>query len=280
MKWKYEDRANHGKFLMIAQESLFRGRGLLNGEGEIFNTIVLNAGNAQKVTIDNITYTMPPDTILPLVANQTFCFENAEELQAWQFNRDFYCIADHDAEVSCVGFLFYGIEHPFFIRLTPEDKAGLSLIGAQCIEDMQVEDKIQGEMLRTTLKRLIIQITRIARRQTEGRCGQGGDRLEVVRKFNLLLEVHFRQQHGVQYYAEAMNKSPKTLTNHFALCHYPSPSELIRRRIILEAKRYLYFTEKSAKEVAAELGFVSAAHFSRFFKAGTGMNFSAFKELV
>jgi AraC family transcriptional regulator, transcriptional activator of pobA len=84
----------------------------------------------------------------------------------------------------------------------------------------------------------------------------------------------------VQYYAEAMNKSPKTLTNHFALCHYPSPSELIRRRIILEAKRYLYFTEKSAKEVAAELGFVSAAHFSRFFKAGTGMNFSAFKELV
>jgi AraC-like DNA-binding protein len=51
---------------------------------------------------------------------------------------------------------------------------------------------------------------------------------------------------------------------------------LIQRRIILEAKRYLYYTDKSAKEVAAELGFTSAAHFSRYFKAGAGANFSEF----
>jgi AraC-like DNA-binding protein len=101
--------------------------------------------------------------------------------------------------------------------------------------------------------------------------------MEIIRKFNLLLEVHFRTEHEVQFYAQMMNKSPKTLTNLFGLCNYPSPSELIRRRVILEAKRYLYFTDKSAKEVADALGFTSTAHFSRWFKAGTGMNFSAGK---
>lgn len=104
--------------------------------------------------------------------------------------------------------------------------------------------------------------------------------MDIIRRFNLLLEVHFRTRHEVQFYAQTMNKSPKTLTNLFGLCNYPSPSELIRRRIILEAKRYLYFTDKSAKEVADALGFTSTAHFSRFFKAGTGMNFSAGKVLA
>lgn len=74
-----------------------------------------------------------------------------------------------------------------------------------------------------------------------------------------------------------MNKSPKTLTNIFGLCNYPAPSKLIQRRIIAEAKRYLYYTDKSAKETACELGFTSTAHFSRFFKMNVGINFSEFK---
>jgi len=280
MKWQFEDKASHGKFIMSIGDPSLRGQGLLNGKKEMINTIVFNAGQEQKVTIDKIVYTMPSDAILPLVANQTFCFEEPENLIAWQFNRDFYCIADHDAEVGCVGFLFYGIEHPLFIRLSPEEKIGISQICAQCKEDMDIADKIQGEMLRTTLKRLIIYITRIAKQQTESHCRERVARLDIVRTFNLLLEVHFRSRHEVQFYAQTMNKSPKTLTNLFGLCNYPPPSELIRRRIILEAKRYLYFTDKSAKEVAEDLGFASAAHFSRFFKSGTGMNFSQTKVLA
>lgn len=265
---------------MSISDPTLSGQGLLNGKREMINTIVLNTGEAQKVTIDKVVYTMPPDTILPLVANQTFYFEAPENLVTWQFNRDFYCIADHDAEVGCVGFIFYGIDHPFFIPLSPEEMTGISHIRTQCIEDMHVEDNIQGEMLRTTLKRLIIYITRIARQRTECYRRQGVDRMDIVRQFNLLLEVHFRTRHEVQFYARTMNKSPKTLTNLFGLCNYPPPSELIRRRIILEAKRYLYFTDKSAKEVAEDLGFTSAAHFSRFFKSGTGMNFSKCKAMA
>jgi len=280
MKWQFEDKATQGKFIMSVGDPSLKGEGLLNGRKEMVNTFVFNPGNEQKVTIDEITYTMPSDAILPLVANQTFHFEEPENLVVWQFNRDFYCIADHDAEVGCVGFLFYGIQHPFFIRLSPEEKKWISLIQMQCIEDMEIKDGIQGEMLRTLLKRLIINITRIAKQQTDQYKHCGGERMDVIRKFNLLLEIHFRTQHEVQFYAQAMNKSPKTLTNLFGLCNYPSPSELIRQRIILEAKRYLYFTDKSAKEVADALGFVSMAHFSRFFKTGTGMNFSELKVLA
>lgn len=280
MKCQFTDRTTRGKFVISIGEPSLRGDGLLNGNKEMINTIVFNAGGEQKVIIDKIPYTFPSDCILPLVANQTFSFEEPEQLIVWQFNREFYCIADHDAEVGCVGFIFYGIEHPLFIRLTAKEKEGIGQISNQCVEDMHVEDHMQGEMLRTTLKRLIIYITRMAKQQTENYQRQGTDRMDIIRQFNLLLEIHFRTRHEVQFYAQTMNKSPKTLANLFGLCKYPSPSELIRQRIILEAKRYLYFTDKSAKEVAENLGFASTAHFSKFFKSGTGMNFSECKVMA
>jgi AraC family transcriptional regulator, transcriptional activator of pobA len=277
MKWQFEDKATLGQFSMINRDTCLKGEGILNRKMETINTIVYNTGDEQEVIIDKIAYIMPPNSVLPLMANQHFIFEAPENLIAWQFNRDFYCIADHDSEVGCVGFLFYGIQHPFFITLTPEEAESIFHIEKLCIEDMGIKDAMQGEMLRTLLKRLIIKVTRIAKKQTENYQRFSDDKMDIIRMFNLLLEANFRKEHEVQFYARAMNKSPKTLANIFGMCNYPAPSKLIHKRIILEAKRYLNFTNKSAKEIAYELGFVSPAHFSRFFKLKAGNNTSMFR---
>jgi AraC-like DNA-binding protein len=92
------------------------------------------------------------------------------------------------------------------------------------------------------------------------------------------LETNFRTQHTVRFYAGALNKSPKTLANHFALFNHPAPSKLIQRRIVQEARRYLFYTDKTAKEIAYSLGFASPAHFSRFFKNQTGANISSLQK--
>jgi len=277
MKWQFEEKSTNGRFTLSVGDSGLKGEGLLNGKKEMINTIVLNTGLAQQVTIDGITYNMPGKSVLPLVANQHFVFEKAEELIAWQFNRDFYCIMQHDAEVGCVGFLFYGIRHPFFISLTDEEVAAISLIQQLCLEDMIVHDTMQGEMLRTLLKRLIIRVTRIGKKQTVQHEKFTEDKNDLIRNFNLLLECNYKTQHEVRYYAQVMNKSPKTLCNLFAICNYDPPSKCIQNRIVLEAKRYLNYTDKSAKEVADALGFVSTAHFSKFFKNNAGCNFSKFR---
>ncbi|MDR3712430.1 MAG: helix-turn-helix domain-containing protein [Puia sp.] len=278
MKWIFEDAATGGMFSISLEETRFGGRGFLERGKETINTLVYNMKGPQEAMIDNIRYTLPAQSILPLVANQHFRFERPENLVAWQFNREFYCIADHDTEVGCAGFLIYGIEHPLFIPLSDEDRKCVSILEMQCLEEMAIRDKMQGEMLRSVLKRLIIKVTRLAKAKMKNYGPATEDKLDIVRKFSLLLEVNFRMQHEVRFYAEALNRSPKTLTNVFSLYRYPCPSKLIQRRVILEAKRYLYYTDKSAKEVAAELGFASAAHFSRYFKLGTGGNFSEFRE--
>ena len=279
MKMHYRENHSQGMFEIIVNDARLRGTGILNGGNATINTIVYNPGVEQTVTIDNIPYTMPEKCIVPLVANQYFKFEQPENLIAWQFNREFYCIADHDAEVGCVGFLFYGIHHPLFIHLSVEDQDSIAVIQNLCTEDMEIKDRMQGEMLRTLLKRLIIRLTRMAKKQTEFYQQFSDEKLDAVRMFNLLVETHFRQEHEVQFYARTLKKSPKTLTNLFGVLNHPSPSRLIQRRIILEAKRYLHYTEKSAKEIAYALGFSSPAHFSRFFKLHSGSNVSMFREI-
>lgn len=276
---EYKENATSARFIMHSGNKLFSGQGLNKPSPYPINTFVYNKGAAQEVIIDEISYTMPETCILPLVSNQHFVFEHPESLTAWQFNREFYCIVDHDAEVGCVGFLFYGIRHPMFIVLDKQEAEEMAHMEKVFSSEMMLTDNFQGEMLRTLLKRVIIKTTRMARSQSENYQLFPDEKMDIIRKFSLLLEANFKQQHEVRFYAAALNKSPKTLSNVFALLKQPSPSVLIRNRIIIEAKRYLHYTEKSAKEIAFELGFESPAHFSRFFKMYSGTNISEFRNL-
>lgn len=279
MMREYIENATSARFVMHCGNKLFSGKGLNNPAPYPINTFVYNKGRAQQVIIDEVVYTMPEGSILPLVSNQHFIFEHPEALTAWQFNREFYCIVDHDSEVGCVGFLFYGIKHPMFIRLNEEEIGEMLHLEKVFSNEMILKDNFQGEMLRTLLKRVIIKTTRIAKLQSESYRQFSDEKMDIVRRFSLLLEGNFKQQHEVRFYAGALNRSPKTLSNVFSLLKQPAPSVLIRNRIVLEAKRYLCYTEKSAKEIAYELGFESPAHFSRFFKMYSGTNVSEFRNL-
>ncbi|MEJ0057659.1 MAG: helix-turn-helix domain-containing protein [Bacteroidota bacterium] len=61
--------------------------------------------------------------------------------------------------------------------------------------------------------------------------------------------------------------------------HYSglSPKEFITNRLMLEAKRRLYYSEDpSIKELAYELGFNDPEYFSRLFKKETGKTIATF----
>lgn len=240
-------------------------------------TIAYNRGQAQEVIIDEITYPFPSNSILPLVVNQSFRFEKPDQIVAWQFNREFYCIIDHDQEVSCVGFLFYGWNQTLFLPLDATHQHKIELLIQIFIDEFETIDNIQSEMLLMLLKRLIIIVTRLARQQHFNENLLPDGRFDIVREYNILVEHHYKTQHQVAFYAAKLNKSPKTLSNYFALYGAKTPQQLIHERLIMEAKRLFYYTDKSAKEVAYELGFEDAAYFSSFFKKQTGISATDFK---
>ena len=95
------------------------------------------------------------------------------------------------------------------------------------------------------------------------------DKFNLIRKYHLLVEQHYKKERQVGFYANLLHKSPKTISNYFALYSKKSPLQVIHDRVIAEAKRLVYYTDKSIKEVADDLGFEDVAYFSKFFKNAT-----------
>jgi AraC family transcriptional activator of pobA len=242
-------------------------------------TIAWNRGVDQKITIDNVAYNFPANTIHCLMVSESFHFERPADIVAWQFSRDFYCVVDHDKEVSCVGFIFYGPPRKMFIQLQDADQKKLDMILQMMQDEFKTYDHIQGEMMQVLLKRLIIIVTRLAKDQFINENELPGEKLDIVRKYNFLVESHYRTQHQVKFYADQLYKSPKTLSNLFALYNHKSPLLIIQERVIMEAKRLMFYTDKTVKEISYELGFEDAGHFGKFFKRHTGQSTSDYKKM-
>ena len=67
-----------------------------------------------------------------------------------------------------------------------------------------------------------------------------------------------------------------------AVCNevaHSSAGDLIRNRILLEAKRLLIHEKKTASEIAYELGFADNSYFGRFFKKYENTTPDGFKKL-
>jgi AraC family transcriptional activator of pobA len=280
MKYVYTHKDGLGRIKLWKGEPVFEQNYFEQKAGQSFYTIAWNTGVEQKVFIDESSHLIGNNIILPIMQNQSFRFERPEDIIAWQFNRDFYCIVNHDAEVGCVGFIFYGLSPTMFVRLDTEETEMMARLLRVFEEEYMSEDDIKGEMLRILLVRLIIKTTRLAKKQYLGTEEVTEEKFNLIRKYNLLVEMHFRKEHQVQFYAGLLNKSPKTISNIFTLYSRKTPQQIIQERIITEAKRLFHYTDKSIKEVADELGFEDSAHFSKFFKNNTSQNPSELKKIT
>ncbi len=278
MRQHYFNKHTGGELHLICEEAIFDRLYYTRDHTHKYYTFIWNRGPDQQIVIDEVACLFPANNLLPLMIDQSFRLADPYTVVAWQFNREFYCIVDHDKEVGCVGFLFYGNAQIPFLQLNSDEQRKFENLLGVFHEEFEVDDIIKGDMLQMLVKRLIIKATRLAKEQYLNEDMQvATGKLDIIRQFNLMVEYHYRKEHQVQFYAAQMNKSPKTLSNLFALYNHKSPLEVIQSRLILEAKRLFYYTDKSSKQVAFELGFEDPSQFSRFFKNCTGKSPSEFK---
>lgn len=103
------------------------------------------------------------------------------------------------------------------------------------------------------------------------------DKLSKYIRFKLVVEDNLTDHPTIIDIAEELALNTNSLYN--IVKHYSglSPKEFITNRLILEAKRRLYYAESSSiKELAYELGFNDPEYFSRLFKKVTGKTVTMF----
>jgi len=240
-------------------------------------TFIWAKSNPIELVIDSVPLILDPNSILALTPIQYIEYLNGDDAVIYQFNREFYCIKDHDQEVSCAGMLFFGNTNIPIISLDEQEQPKFKTLHEVFLDELNTKDNIQAEMLRMLMARFIIKCTRLLKNQEGVVETPKSSKVDLLRSFNLLVEEHFKSEHSVAFYADKLHKSPKTLSNSFAKLSR-SPLQIIHQRIILEAKRLLTYSNKSAKEIAFEVGFEDASHLSRLFKKHTNLSPSEFKK--
>lgn len=104
-------------------------------------------------------------------------------------------------------------------------------------------------------------------------------RYEIVTKaFKELLERNFVTAKQPTEYARQLNISTSYLNECVKKSTGYSVSQNIQQRIVLEAKRLLFYSDISVKEIASELGYDDYPYFSRLFTKVSGMTALTFRK--
>ena len=214
-------------------------------------------------------------TLLFFAANQPFrlSFELGTEVRgvALHFGADFYCLEKNQTEGAGHGTLFNVLAEPVAVRVGADDEATLANVVALLRGEMRQPGMAQYEILASCLKILLIRAERLRLEQTEEQPDSAAPGREpaVLQQLQQLIERHFHQKHTPADYADLLHMSPKALGKLTRTHYRRTLTELIQGRIVVEAKRELYLTTKSVKEIAYALGFSDQYYFSRFFKHST-----------
>ena len=219
--------------------------------------------------IDFESYSFDGNVLFFLSPGQVFSVDSEKIKEAYKINfvRDFYCIQTHDKEVSCNGVLFNNIYETPFVKPNKEETTKLSLILENLIDEFQQQETAQYDMLQAYLKQFIILSVRIKK---EDYTIKDDTETKLFKDFSTLIDLNFKKEHSVTYYGERLGLSPKSISKHFQKIGANTPSDYIKNRIVLEAKRQLIYSDHSVKQIAYDLGFNDPAYFTRFFtKAAT-----------
>jgi AraC family transcriptional activator of pobA len=95
-----------------------------------------------------------------------------------------------------------------------------------------------------------------------------------------LLDVHFLEHWPVARYAEALKVTPTHLSRLMRETYGCPASQMIRDRMVREARRHLVYSNLSISQIAYALRFEDPAYFTRTFTQATGLSPRDFRSRI
>ncbi|MDR6159237.1 AraC family transcriptional activator of pobA [Chryseobacterium sp. SLBN-27] len=236
------------------------------------------------VKADFSEYEFDNESLFAFSPYQPFMIASREQTGgiALQFHPDFFCIHKHQEEVACNGVLFNNIYNPPFVNIDKNAASTLRMLIDQMNTEIQNPALAQYELLISYLKIFLITLCRLKTEQEPQALQAVSDLKEpfILQNLKQAIEKDFKTKHSASDYAKSLNISAKALAKITKGYFNRTLTELISERIIIEAKRELYLTNKAVKEIAFELGYQDEYYFSRFFKANVSISPQMYRETV
>ncbi|MDO3644258.1 helix-turn-helix domain-containing protein [Mucilaginibacter sp. L3T2-6] len=249
-----------------------------------FYTIIWITKGSGKMRSNFAEYDFEAGSLFAFAIYQPFMLIADSEIEGFtlNFHPDFFCIHKHDKEVACHGVLFNNIYEPPFVTVDEPSAEVFKMVIEQISAEMRREAVAQYELLISYLKIFLITAVRL---KTEQQPATGKVLLSRKEPFILqnlkdAIETHYKVKHSASDYADMLNISAKALAKMTKQHFNRTLTDMIAERIVIEAKRELYLTNKPVKEIAFELGYNDEYYFSRFFKLNADVSPQVYRDTV
>lgn len=194
---------------------------------------------------------------------------------------DFWVIRFKSEFIPDVTFKLYNYYH---------DQATFSLNSAEQLDRLDKLCKlIQEEMRRISqnlgtvkslLSALFSMIEELRQQQFDKSNKLLTNQNKTFQSFLAILEENFRRNEGVNFYADKLFTSSKTLNTITQNILNLSVSEIIETRKLTEAKNLLFTTDLTIAEIGYEIGYSDKAYFTSVFKKKSGQTPSEFRVVM
>lgn len=235
-------------------------------------------GGSQAIDFEN--FEVRPYQIYFMIPGQVHSWEFEGEVDGYVINfstsffQSFLLRPDY-----LENFVFFnGPLNQAVIDIPPTKHQQVASVFEQILLETNSQGRFSNDLLRTLLLQLFIIVSRLINEQDVHVVSTYNQVL--LRNFKLLIDKHFNSLRLPKEYAELLYITPNHLN---ALCNdtlgFPA-GELIRKRVILEAKRLLINLNLSISEIADQLNFSDNSYFSKFFKKHSGLGPDEFRKKI
>ena len=239
----------------------------------------LATGGISRHWIDFISYDVRPGNMYFTVPQQVHLKERGKPIDGIcvAFTEEFLSLGDLRSFKDLA--ILQNPDNRHELLLSAADVSFLENILDQMLAEFQQQQDWQSSMLQSYLKIFLVHLSRLYVKQFPADVSASAGQ-QLVKRMKSLLDEHYASLHQVSDYARELNVTPGHLNDTIKAHTGRNATELIHERIVLEAKRALFHTELSVKEIGYQLGFDDAPYFNRFFKKRSGETPVAFRDLI
>ncbi|WP_210466385.1 helix-turn-helix domain-containing protein [Rufibacter roseolus] len=229
-------------------------------------------------TIDFTQYEATPGSVFFLTPGQVHAWDLTPETEGTLlfFSPEFYRGGQEKDNLRQFPF-FRTWQHPPVLYASAQDLAPIEQLLQQMQHEYTQAASFQTDALRAYLELLLIRLARLYQ-AAPVQLEENSWPFQLYQLENLV-EQHYLEHQSVKFYAQALHLSPKYLNE---LCKEnlgKTTTDLLKERLLLEAKRLLtHSPHLNIAQVAQVLGFEDNSYFSRFFKKHTGNTPEQFRQ--
>ncbi len=269
------------QFDMVRSEHFLPGsKGMEQAHRHNYYMVFLPTAGEGRHLVDFQSHLIRPGRVFLMYPGQIHAWESfGDDLLGFLlfFTQEFFYLRYHNNLLLEFPFFRTTCRKPY-VDLCDEEMQQLTRV-CECMEDeLRRKDKDYLKALRSFLNVLLIRVSRhYVDAYTKSVSGPEKNAAQIVHQFEQLIDQHFVAKHRVKDYAKMLLISPNYLN---AVCNRilgKSAGELIRERIMLEAKRLLLHDAQTVSEIGHQLHFEDNSYFCRFFKKYAGTSPERFR---